>query len=251
METQNIGENNDEERKNLISKLVPGINLDLFEKNTNEQGNTGSSGFFGGFDEMYSLECLKWRTYEFPFESLNKMPKWYEFVKGNPSNQVLIDLGCGQNYYGYKIAKLCGFNAYVGVDKVADKRYNVKVGGREKVPDSIRSLGFDFEERIPQEEIPSVFVQEGMLTFLRRLPSESVSLMTNGVDDNIIEGKYRENVKKEIYRCLSPNGFYLTDSLTVQDLMNIRYPDDELDHVTSRGVLIKKDCKEVFEDGTK
>ncbi len=204
---ENENKNNLQERKTLITKLIPGINLDSLEDHVYSEGNTGRINSFGlslfgdGFDTIFSGDLLKFGAYN---SLIDRLEGFDIPLKGYPpTNQVLIDLGCGKNNYGCEIANKCHFMAYIGVDK----------DGLQDINISSEDLGF---------KIPSVFVKEDMLTFLKRLPNESASLMANGIDHFIInDGKYRDEVIKEIYRVLSPVGFYLTDSLYVPGLIGI------------------------------
>lgn len=201
-----MAESAEEKKRRLIllSDLIPGIRLDSFEQRIDLEGNCGRGPRTGtvldlftgeGFGRSFAFRLHEHRMYGSEFDL---GIEFQEPRMQRPVDQVLIDLGCGENFSGYLIARDCGFKAYVGVDKVRDG-----------------CIGEYRRNEAPK--IPCIFVREGMLTFLKRLPDESVSLMANGIDQYIIRGEYREDVVNEIKRVLSPRGFYLTDSLIVRE----------------------------------
>ena len=62
-------------------------------------------------------------------------------------------------------------------------------------------------------KIPVAVVEEDMLSFLKRLPPNSVSIWCSGIDINILpDPNYREAVSKEIVRVLHPRGAYVGQS---------------------------------------
>jgi ubiquinone/menaquinone biosynthesis C-methylase UbiE len=175
------------EARVMVPRLLPGINMTDFEKKIRSEGNTGSKGaIFGmGFDETFSYDLLRSGYYEKILDLIQRCD-----YHGPIQGQTVVDIGCGNNSFGAKIAQNCGFDAYVGVEKNLESSMNKTNWGLT---------------------MPAVYVNEDMLTFLRRLPSESVSVMANGIDNFIITGEYRENVVEEIERVLSPKGLFLTD----------------------------------------
>lgn len=236
-----------------IEKLIPGINPTNFEQNSWEQNywNTGrrGGGFGDGFEEMFSADHLRFHRYQnaiasyvgkiVPFnkegnydiseeEVLRIQMSFLDSLK----SQTLVDLGCGFNLPGYKIAKRCGFGAYMGVDvstrdrslteenwnerKLEIARWMVESSSEEDYKEGVSQFCYKLYGKNPNERyspIPACLVHEDMLTFLRRLPNDSVSLMANGIDTCIISGRYRVEVTEEIYRVLHPKGLFLTDDL--------------------------------------
>ena len=244
-----------------IEALIPRIDLTNFEKGSWERGswNTERSGclFGDGFDEMFSLDHLKYHRYQNAISSyvgelvpFNKKGNYdisnEEVVRIKVSfldklkSQTIVDLGCGFNLNGYQIARRCGFGAYVGVDvSTSDGRLNKENWSDEKIKiarwmvddtddknytEGVSRFCYKLFEEYPRERydpIPACLVHEDMLTFLNRLPNESVSVMANGIDTCIISGRYREEVRDEVYRVLHPEGLFLTDDLFSQKLESL------------------------------
>lgn len=110
-------------------------------------------------------------------------------------DQIVIELAAGWIPCGYYLANIAGAKAYIAEepywpDKIA-KEFNYQLEAYK-----YKNL----------REIPVAIVPEDMLTFLKRLPDNSVSIFTTGIDEAILEYKYMELVKKEMTRVLSKNG---------------------------------------------
>lgn len=151
----------------------------------------------------------------------------------NWHNQVLVDLGCGRQLDGYMVAKLAGARAYVAVDPYNLNEFYQKLtndeekNGNEELNERvlktrkfIQNKGYNknIVERVIQnidshlngKHLPVALVAEDMVSALRRLPKDSVSVMTAGLDKCIIwEDEYAELAEKEIDRVLHPSGAYL------------------------------------------
>lgn len=58
--------------------------------------------------------------------------------------------------------------------------------------------------------IPFTIVVEDMLSFLKRIPDSSVSIICSGIDRDVIsDDKYREGVEKEVVRVMDKKGVYI------------------------------------------
>jgi hypothetical protein len=104
-------------------------------------------------------------------------------------DQIVVDLGAGIMPYGLKISESLGAKGYIAVEP--------------NFPNSLR-------ENIYSHSIPFTIIPEDMLTFLRRLPDESVSILTSGIDECILQSKeYITSVEEEIERTLHQLGTYI------------------------------------------
>ena len=127
-----------------------------------------------------------------------------ESLKGN----IVVDLGAGESNLGYVIAQLGGARAYVGVEPNFSNRLRA----------SIYDGGFNVDLRKPFAEypnseklIPYSVVNSDMLSFLRAIEGDQVSMIAAGIDDSVIhDGKYEADVKVEINRTLAKSGGFLS-----------------------------------------
>lgn len=149
--------------------------------------------------------------------------------------QTIVDLGCGRQLDGYITAKIAGASAYVGVDpynlsrlykrltnqeeRKGDKELNEKILKVKEVIQTIRNYDEKIVAKIINnidlhlngKHLPVTLIAEDMISALRRLPNDSVSIMTAGLDKCIIwENQYAELAEEEISRVLHPRGAYLS-----------------------------------------
>lgn len=114
------------------------------------------------------------------------------FFKG----RVVVDLGAG-DAGGYYLARECHAKGYISVDKFRHPFVDYRIQ---------ESL---FHGGSKAQNIPFAVVMEDMLEFLRRLPAESVSILTSAVTVGI-RREYAHQVEDEIVRVLDPQGAYIT-----------------------------------------
>ena len=151
-------------------------------------------------------------------------------------DQVLIDLGAGRHLDGYIFAEIAGARDYVAVEashtqKLYERMTNpVELRGQEELNVVIRKLiGFietiqeydqvlvrKLKTRIQKHldkgagELSIALVAEDMLTALKRVPGDSVSVLASGIDKCIHpEDDYSLEVEAAISRVLHPNGVYV------------------------------------------
>lgn len=130
-------------------------------------------------------------------------------------DQVVIDLGAGMSPSGYLIADRAGAKGYIGVDLYHSARLAEMI-------ESLRDPESHIVRRIKEAPAPVdtvnvvpletkyLAVEEDMLTFLKRLPDKSVSVLCSGIDFAIIKQPYYEGqVIQEIKRVLRPEGSYV------------------------------------------
>ena len=142
------------------------------------------------------------------------------------TNQVVVDLGAN-NSLGYFLSLILGAKGYIGVDKFHHKALEDRL--RETTSKSIEEMIKQFglfstsktlfaegEKPEPKKDlIPASVVSEDMLSFLQRLPNDSVSIFTFGITYEIITPTYSEAVSKEIQRVLNRQGIYITDNSSI------------------------------------
>jgi len=140
--------------------------------------------------------------------------------------QIVVDIGAGPGGWGYLMADRAGAEAYVAVEPVFADELLYRIT-------SIQNPGLEPKNPfstpiVPKHEIkkiPISIVQEDMLSFLRRLPADSVSVLCSGIDKEVISlsGKYYEQkVVNEIVRVVNPNGAYVG-----QRFMHLRLPESD------------------------
>lgn len=120
--------------------------------------------------------------------------------------QIVVDLGAGITNRGYTLAGFTDAKAYVGVEP------SIRNFERLKGILTYQTGGFKLREELGKPLIPAAVVQQDMLSFLRRLPYRSVSILTSGIDGFIIrDGKYIDETNLEIERVLYPGGTYINN----------------------------------------
>jgi len=121
-------------------------------------------------------------------------------------NQLVVDLGAGPGAVGYYFAALAGARGYVAVDKYCAD--GVIECGADEIKhffkDKIGPLDFEVKP------IQGISTEQDMLTFLKRLPDKSVSILASGIDGYLLPDlRYTSDVTQEIGRVLSPEGVYI------------------------------------------
>ncbi len=154
------------------------------------------------------------------------------FIKGlreKLAGQTIVDLGAGNTNFGYSLSLLLGASKYVAVEKFEDtakklgeelKKFKIKDG---KI--SLENLGlYDGRKNLAEQEmfpinglISASIVQDKILHFLKRLPDNSVSILTSGINYGLIDNtEYREAIALEIERVLDPKGLYISKSSDIK-----------------------------------
>jgi len=209
-----------------VEKLLPEIKPDLdTPKLTPEARESDKDGEFictgHSFDTAFLDRLLKLINDKAHGEF------YTNFVAGarkKITGQILVDLGAGNTNLGYSLSLLLGAAKYVGVEKFAKtvkelekqlSQINIKSGkislDNPAVYDGRKSLK---EQKIVTVDklIPASVVQDKMLHFLRRLPDNSVSILTSGIHDQLIDNPdYRAAIAVEIERVLHPKGAYISN----------------------------------------
>ena len=210
-----------------LQSIIPGINVsNLVGLEEISKGYTGgplANGSMSTHPKKFAWQFFSGSDY------LVEAAKSFE-------GQVVVDLGAGENLDGYILANIAGANSYIAVEpwniqelyrKMADQEklkgdpeLNKKIEKMHKFIGTIPSYDKDLVKRIQERmqahlkgefrTIPTSVAAEDILTFLRRLPTDSVSLLACGIDRCMIgNDEYAFQVEEEITRTLNPKGAYL------------------------------------------
>ncbi|MFA6446026.1 MAG: class I SAM-dependent methyltransferase [Candidatus Paceibacterota bacterium] len=114
------------------------------------------------------------------------------YLKGLFEGKRILDLGCGTQSAGFRIASFVGAKEYIGVEKNRAKTADENI--KEDGPD-----------------IPYKIEQDDMLTFLEKAENNSFGVVfLVGIDWNIIPDiEYWKKLESQILRVLSENGYLL------------------------------------------
>jgi len=209
-----------------VEELIPGIDTSKQNIDINRLENSGHN-----FETQYSDELF---NYLIKYITRLRMI-WVNLIKEREllKGQVVVDLGAGMSgRHAYFLSSLAGAKSYVGVEK---NHFSHLKNSLDDKPENLRkSLGNivgepqNYKEMMMEEfkAIPASAVDEDILTFLKRLPDNSVSIIASGIDGYVLPiGEYREKVKREIERVLNPNGallaFYSAGLVDTQNLQDI------------------------------
>lgn len=197
------------EKGELAPVLVPVEQLILGIKADEKIGLSFEERKDSGYDLQtgYATELPRAVYWAFVHDGPNKN----RLLRNGFKDQVVVDLGAG-NMNGYLAAMEGRASGYVGVDKFTD------LTGFYKDPKFVRESADKRGSTKEKALIPVATVQEDMLIFLRRLPDNSVSIISSGLTFLIENEIYVDEVKKEMGRVLSPNGFLVVnEGITITD----------------------------------
>ncbi|MEI7424743.1 MAG: hypothetical protein WCK10_01340 [Candidatus Staskawiczbacteria bacterium] len=190
-----------------VESIIPDIKEPSIEKSHVEYNNATDD-----FWRIYISEIAS------GYRSKEKNSKISEGLKLF-ENQTVVDLGAGSRPSGYLLSQLLGAKAYVGVEicgiNTASLENNSEILNTYidwvKKNDVYRLN--KCAEIIPDlyaSKIPYSIVNQDMLSFLKRLPDNSVSITMGGVGPEIMkDNEYWKEVFKEVERVLSKNGGFL------------------------------------------
>lgn len=149
------------------------------------------------------LECVKGDKGK--ISTLNEIFKSFE-------NQVVIDLGAGQNSKALRIVELAGVRGYIGVENSVTTASALF----ESVKQRVANWSANGEARKKQMEkfsglkkIPVAIVPEDALHFLKRLPENSVMAFFSSGNEVIGDDDYRREMIKELQRVLHQDGTFI------------------------------------------
>lgn len=227
-----------------VEQLIPEIKptqiekLDGIDYQTNQFGDSFIYEFFKGSIDNILEDYIR---------NPENLTSDFSILKERMRGQIILDLGSNESILGYELASLLGASAYIGVDINANA---VRMGNdlQEFTSTSIKTgiknlLKFEdyshysesenqkrkagkekvINDTLGTEIIPASIVRDDLLSFLKRLPNNSVSIFTFGIDNNVIpDERYRQEVGQEIQRVLNQKGGYLTytSNITSGKLIN-------------------------------
>ncbi|MCK9379222.1 MAG: hypothetical protein M0P97_03735 [Candidatus Moranbacteria bacterium] len=134
------------------------------------------------------------------------------FVFSQFKDQIVVDLGCGYHARGYDFISLAGAKGYVGVDMYHGNNF---VEGNGFYSDERNKSIQKIAERkhiVDASAASASFSADDMLTFLKRLPDNSVSIFISGIDANVLDGNFRyiDEINREIQRVLNDKGAFVS-----------------------------------------
>lgn len=127
-------------------------------------------------------------------------------LKAGVEGRVLIDIGAGDNTNGYIVAQMLGAKGYVALEPHNFKHlYTVLSSPQEE--------DFRWTEKSPKKRtIPFCVVAEGVETFLKRVPDNSVAVMASAVDELVLSNFTRKQIQEisaDISRVVARGGSYI------------------------------------------
>ncbi|MCK5125553.1 MAG: hypothetical protein KAR42_04795 [candidate division Zixibacteria bacterium] len=153
--------------------------------------------------------------------------------------QIVADLGCGSHLDSHILLDVVGARGHIAIEPYNMHSFyerlieSSEAKGKEELNSKIRKMqvyighlkmydqnrvnrlvvGMKRHLNHGTGDLPVSLVAEDMLTALRRLPNESVSILASGIDECIVpKDVYAEKVEKEISRVLNPKGAFIGES---------------------------------------
>jgi len=162
-----------------VEKIIPGINIKKLHTIDNPMMTKRS--YHSDKIELLSDEPRMSIVYN----ELSKKKQNFDELK----NQVLVDLGAGSFGQAYlTFAQEYGCKAYIAVEPIFYEKLHMRLSQKPGISKAV--------------------IAEDMLTFLKRLPNNSVSFIISGVE-YLPRPKYINAVKEEIKRTLHKKGVCL------------------------------------------
>jgi len=226
-----------------LDQLIPGIDLsklsspEAMEKLHAEArkesafGSTtigraqGDTMFFRGF--MWGLGGYT-LTKEGASHKAESKKEALDLLREKFAGKVIVDIGPGEENYGYIFAKAIGAKAYIAVDPFYGGYLRHRIAGlgerfgraqgdvRDALVRQLTDVGAsqaEIEEReLLKNMTPWNAVEDDALAFLRALPEGSVCVIMSGISENVIPGNHLEKITEEIGRVLDPQGAFLSIS---------------------------------------
>ena len=164
--------------------------------------------------------------------------------------QIIVDLGSGLLLDNYFLARIFNAKSYIAVDKYNAKtlfdnfknqnEYEQKEGLKnvisklvkrlEKLRDDNNAtrLGRNLEKFLKGtlQNIPATIIAEDMLDLLKRLPNDSVSILTGRIDKCMIpetEDDYAHEIESQIARVLHQKGAHISFYSRFEDPLLIKH----------------------------
>ena len=139
---------------------------------------------------------------------------YLEEAKKYFKDQIVVDLGCGTDLSMYRVCCISESKGYIGVDmEYAPKLANDLLSEEkwEMHDKKLLKISEKFKPRLNHErKVPAALAYEDALTFLKRLPDDSVSISACGLDNCLIaDSEKAQKIEEEIERVLHREGAYI------------------------------------------
>lgn len=214
----------------LVEDLISGIKPDLetanLPKDIKENGDDDIFNRTGNrFDNTYLSTLLELSNDKNNKTFFNKL---INGLRQKLDGQIIVDLGSGSTNLGYCSSLIFGASKYIAVEKFSDivsklidqlKKIEIKDG--EILLNNLDT--YDGRKILVEQKglidklIPVSIVHDKILHFLKRLPDNSVSILTSGINYALIDNtEYRDAIGLEIERVLDPNGLYISRSSDIK-----------------------------------
>jgi len=140
-------------------------------------------------------------------------------------DQIIIDIGAGKTQNGYLASKALKARAYIGVEPFfAPSLYINLLTRNQKGSSTLSQLAAK-----NTQQIPTCIIPEDMLSFLKKIPNNSVSILCSGIDRAILDNNYLTQANAELIRTLHPKGGILNY------ISDFHFPN--LQNIFPRGIL--------------
>lgn len=228
----------------LVTKNTPpeawGKDLQLFDEDQNRKIKHLQSGYSTTFASLLFIEDVSSDEREVEYkkrygekkdtidrkrkESM-ELEEIRDAVDSAFKDQIVVDIAAGANLFAYRMVDHAKAKSFIAVEPafcydLHNRLFELLSPEIERESASADSQEERFRQNKELNKIPVAIVAEDMLGFLKRLPSNSVSVWCSGIDYLVIpDQKYRDEVAKEILRVLHPDGSYVG-----QKNMSIKLP---------------------------
>ncbi|MEI6660288.1 MAG: hypothetical protein WCK91_02600 [bacterium] len=239
-----------------VKDLIPDINLDgLSIKNIPSDDQEGPYRFIDE-DENRKIKHLQSGfstsfAYSLFSEEAGPDGDIRKAVDESFRDQIVIDLAAGENLVSYRMADHARAKSFIAVEPAFyfNLYQNMFALLHPEIKDE-RGFPEPQEKREQQyrtlNKIPVAIVAEDMLSFLKRLPANSVSIWCSGIDNFVIpDQQYKDDVAKEILRVLHPDGSYIGQiemsiTIPVSSKMEVRTVGEKNNNRRYRSINIYK-----------
>lgn len=189
-----------------VETLIPGIGPKS-EEDYKTHGQGFKDTYADEFATMIDLPFLRTRD---------------ELKHVRPESHPIVDLGCGPNPFGYFTALAINQGLYLNKSLIEENPKRNRFKGYVGVDKDESGLGASFQKpkRLLEEFnktskrrkqgrsilMPASVVYEDMLSFLKRLPDSSVSIMSSGQVHVMNDHDENSAIEKEMARVLHRDG---------------------------------------------
>src|SRR3989338_6116188 len=200
-----------------VSELIKGINTENLPDDLEGQAKINMTkirelGLNEGGDSTSPFTDSLTASFSADLESIYKGERKMKELFSDWKDQIVVDLGAGSYPSAYHIAGIYKAKGFVAVEAFHPHNLASYFSRAQNPYDRSDKSGINkhsYWYRFP-ERIPVAIVPEDMLSFLKRLPDNSVSVYAGNIDLDLIPRKYHNQVAAEIARVLDPNGSFVS-----------------------------------------